>query len=139
MQSREHWTPLSSARPVCTENWIRLDATQKPLGPRGSAQGRPGPVRGAQGAFPVPAFGEEPTHLSFQLDLAFDLVRQADAGERDRARGRESLVALERALRQGLADGLLDLALRAHPQPFEKFADAAVEDVFVHDRLLCGA
>src|SRR5262249_36156485 len=30
-------------------------------------------------------------------------------------------------------------SLRAHPQPFEKFADAAVEDVFVHDRLLCGA
>src|SRR5262249_58273404 len=62
-----------------------------------------------------------------------------DAAERDRARGRESLVALELALRQGLADGLLDLALRAQPQRFEKFADAAVEDVFVHDRILCGA
>src|SRR5262249_8421949 len=106
---------------------------------RQRAKGRPGRVIGARGAFPVPAFGEEPSRLSFQLDLAFDLVRQADAGERDRARGRESLVALELALRQGLADGLLDLALRAHPQPFEKFADAAVEDVFVHDRLLCGA
>src|SRR5215471_15671688 len=31
--------------------------------------------------------------LSFQLDLAFDLVRQADAAERNRARGREFLVA----------------------------------------------
>src|SRR5215475_14758880 len=75
--------------------------------------------------------------LSFQLDLAFDLVRQADAAERNRARGREFLVALELALRQGLADGLLDLALRAHPQRLEKFANAAVKDVFVHDRLLC--
>ena len=53
--------------------------------------------------------------LSFQLDLAFDLVRQADASERNRARGSEFLVALELALRQGLADGLLDLALRAYP------------------------
>src|SRR5215470_2505749 len=74
---------------------------------------------------------------SFQLDLAFDLVRQADAAERNRARGREFLVALELALRQGLADGLLDLALRAYPQHLEKFANATVEDVFVHDRLLC--
>ena len=40
--------------------------------------------------------------LSFQLDLAFDLVRQADAAERNRARGREFLVALELALRQEL-------------------------------------
>jgi len=37
--------------------------------------------------------------LSFQLDLAFDLVRQADASERNRARSREFLVALELALR----------------------------------------
>ena len=29
MQSPEHWTPLSSARPVSTENWIRLDARQR--------------------------------------------------------------------------------------------------------------
>src|SRR5262249_57402250 len=76
------------------------------------------------------------TPLSFQLDLAFDLVRQADTAKRDRARGEEFLVALEFALRQSLADGLLDLALRAHPRRFEKFAHAAVEDVFVHDRLL---
>src|SRR5215831_17106995 len=76
--------------------------------------------------------------LSPQLDLAFDLVRQADAADRDRTRGRESFVALELALRQGLADGLLDLALCAHPQRFEKFANAAVEDVLVHNRLLCG-
>src|SRR5262245_9478524 len=75
--------------------------------------------------------------LSFQLDLAFDLVRQANAAERNRARGREFLVALELALRQGLADGLLDLALRAYPQHLKKFANAAVKDVFVHDRLLC--
>src|SRR5215472_4225413 len=75
--------------------------------------------------------------LSFQLDLAFDLVRQADAAERNRARGREFLVALELALRQGLADGLLDLALRAYPKHLAKFANAAVKDVFVHDRLLC--
>jgi hypothetical protein len=77
------------------------------------------------------------TSLSFQLDLAFDLVRQADAAERNRDRGREFLVALELALRQGLADGLLDLALRAYPQHLEKFANAAVKDVLVHDRLLC--
>src|SRR5262245_18082651 len=79
------------------------------------------------------------TPLSFQLDLSFDLEQQADTAERDRASGRESFVALELALRQGLADGLLDLALRAHPQRFEIFANAAVEDVFVHDRPLCGA
>jgi len=58
--------------------------------------------------------------LSFQLDLAFDLVRQADAAER----------TLEFALHQGLADGLLDLALRAYPQHLEKLANAAVKDVF---------
>ena len=39
------------------------------------------------------------SRLSFQLDLAFDLVRQADAAEGNRARGREFLVALELALR----------------------------------------
>src|SRR5262249_23727223 len=71
-----------------------------------------------------------------QLDLAFDLVRQADAAERNRARGREFLVALELALRQGLADGLLDLALRAYPQHLEKFANSAVKDVFVNVHLL---
>src|SRR5262249_11469531 len=75
--------------------------------------------------------------LLFQLDLAFDLVRQADAAERNRARGREFLVALELALRQGLAVGLLARALRASPQHLERFANAAVKDVFVHDRLLC--
>src|SRR6516164_4087246 len=75
--------------------------------------------------------------LSFQLDLAFDLVRQADAAERNHARGREFLVALELALRQGLADGLLDLALGAHSERLEELANAAVEHVFVHDRLRC--
>src|SRR5262249_38733117 len=92
-------------------------------------------------SLPSPVLGEgghrESESLSFQLDLAFDLVRQANAAERNRARGREFLVALELALRQGLADGLLDLALRAYPQHLKKFANAAVKDVFVHDRLLC--
>src|SRR5262245_21510378 len=75
--------------------------------------------------------------FSFQLDLAFDLVPQADAAERNRARGREFLAAFELAIRQGLADGLLDLALRAYPQHLKKFANAAVKNIFVHDRLLC--
>src|SRR5262249_26359450 len=47
----------------------------------------------------------------------------------------ERFVALESALRQTLADRLFDLALGAHPERLEEFANAAVEHVFVHDRL----
>ena len=34
-----------------------------------------------------------------------------------------------------MADRLLDLALGAHSEPLEELANAAVEHVFVHDRL----
>src|SRR5215813_9873978 len=78
-----------------------------------------------------------PLMALLQLDLAFDLVREADTAERDRSPGGEFFVALEPALRQGLADRLLDLALGAHPQRLEELANAAVEHVFVHDRLRC--
>src|SRR5262249_61533065 len=78
-----------------------------------------------------------PLMALLQLDLAFDLVREADTAERDRSPGGEFFVALELALRQGLADRLLDLALGAHSQRLEKLANARVENVFVHDSLRC--
>jgi len=69
-------------------------------------------AKAAPGRHSRPYSREVNPSLSFQLDLAFDLVRQADAAERNRARGREFLVALELALGQGLADGLLDCSSR---------------------------
>src|SRR5262249_36750518 len=72
--------------------------------------------RGASGSAPMPLMA------LLQLDLAFDLVREADTAERDRSPGGEFFVALEPALRQGLADRLLDLALGAHPQRLEELA-----------------
>src|SRR5262249_56082870 len=72
---------------------------------------------------------------SLQLDLAFDFVGEGDPAERDRCPGGKLFVALEPALRQGLAHGLLDLALGAHSERLEKLANATVEHVFVHDRL----
>jgi len=57
---------------------------------------------------------------------------KADAAERDRTGGGKLLVALELAFRQGLPDSFFYLALGAHPQRLEKFANAAVEDVLVH-------
>ncbi len=64
-------------------------------------------------------------------------MRKADAVECDRGRGGKPLVSLEPALCHGLAHRLLDLALRANPEGFEEFANTPVEDVLVHDRLLC--
>src|SRR5215813_13735936 len=51
--------------------------------------------------------------------------------------GGKLFVALEPTLRQGVADRLLDLALDAHSERLEEPANAAVEHVFVHDRLRC--
>ena len=48
-----------------------------------------------------------------QLDFAVDLVGEADAAERHRRAGGEGLIALEPALRKGLADRLFDLAQSA--------------------------
>src|SRR5262249_15599632 len=72
---------------------------------------------------------------SLQLDLAFDFVGEADPAERDRGPGGKLFVALEPALRQGLAHRLLDLALGAHAERLEELANATVEHVFVPDRL----
>jgi hypothetical protein len=69
--------------------------------------------------------------LLFQLDLAFDLVRKADAANRHRAGRGELLVALELILRQSLAYRLLDFALGAHPQYLEEFANAGIENILV--------
>src|SRR5262249_40941680 len=67
-----------------------------------------------------------------QLDFAVDLVGEADAAERHRRAGGEVLIALEPALREGLADRLFDLALGGHAERLEKLPNAGVEDVFVH-------
>src|SRR5712692_2967996 len=74
---------------------------------------------------------------SLQLDLAFDLVREVEAAERHGGGRRELFVALDAALRKCLAHRLLDLALGADAERLEKFPDAGVEHVLVHDRLLC--
>src|SRR5262249_60989645 len=75
--------------------------------------------------------------LLFELALAFDLMREADAADGHRGGRGELLVALEFSLRQSPANGLLNFALGANPQCLEKFANAGVENVLVHDRLLC--
>src|SRR5262249_32256789 len=72
-----------------------------------------------------------------QLDFAVDLVGEADAAERHRRAGGEGLIALEPALRKGVADRLFDLALGGHAERLEKLPNAGVEDVFVHGHLLC--
>src|SRR5262249_15121963 len=51
-----------------------------------------------------------------QLDFAVDLVGEADAAERHRRAGGEGLIALEPALRKGVADRLFDLALGGHAE-----------------------
>src|SRR5215831_1148738 len=72
-----------------------------------------------------------------QLDFAVDLVGEADAAKRHRRAGGEGLIALEPALRKGVADRLFDLALGGHAERLEKLPNARVEDVFVHSHLLC--
>src|SRR5262245_28382860 len=72
-----------------------------------------------------------------QLDFAVDLVGEADAAERHRRAGGGGLIALEPALRKGVADRLFDLALGGHAERLEKLPNAGVEDVFVHGHLLC--
>src|SRR5262249_44652136 len=70
-------------------------------------------------------------------DLAFDGMRNVDAADGHRAGRRELLVALELTLRQSLAYGLLNFALGSHRQYLEEFPNAGVENVLIHDRLLC--
>src|SRR5262249_35781686 len=93
-----------------------------------------GPVQASGGEGDLPD-APGPGADSLQFDLAFDLVGEGDPAERDRGLGRKLFVALEPTLRQGLADRLLDLALGAHSERLEELANAAVEHVFVHDRL----
>src|SRR5580704_12235387 len=73
--------------------------------------------------------------FSFELDVALDLDRKADAVERQDHFHRQSLVALELAAGDGFAHRLLDLALRGDADLLKKLAHAHVEYVLVHDRL----
>src|ERR1700746_1489293 len=75
-------------------------------------------------------------HALAQLDLVGDLMRQADAAERENHFGRQLFVALETAGFHRVAHRLFDLALRGDADLLEKFAQAGVENVFVHGRLL---
>src|SRR6185295_1963008 len=72
---------------------------------------------------------------SAQFDVALDLMRKIQAAERHHRLGGEFFVALELALGERGAHRLLDLALGRDAQRLEEFADAVVEDVFIHDRL----
>src|SRR5262245_24378108 len=76
------------------------------------------PFAGRASARPPQESARPSTHPteSLQLDLAFDLVAEADATDRDGGAGGERLVALDAALRQRLAHRLLDLALCAYAQ-----------------------
>ena len=61
----------------------------------------------------APAFAAEGLNL-LELNVAFDLKRETNPAERHCCFGREPLVALEFALRQGLPHHFLDLALGCH-------------------------
>src|SRR5712692_294699 len=71
----------------------------------------------------------------FELDLAVEPYRELDAGDIERDRGREFLVALDRAPRARPGYRLLDLPLGTDPDHLQEFPDAEVEGVFVHDVL----
>src|SRR3954454_13848445 len=71
-----------------------------------------------------------------QFDLVGDLMGEADAADGENHPGRQFLVALEAAGFQRVAHRLLDFALRGDADLLEEFAQAGVENVFVHDRLL---
>ena len=77
---------------------------------RRQAADRP-PVRQVCGLSAQPGTAAGTGGASFQLDLALDLVREADAAERDGGLGGKFFVAFELAVRHGLAHRLLDLAL----------------------------
>src|SRR5262249_4498777 len=69
---------------------------------------------------------------SAELDLAGHLVRQTRAAERHHRLGGQFFMAIKLAFGDRLAHRLLDLALRAHAQRLEEFANAAVENVLLH-------
>jgi hypothetical protein len=70
-----------------------------------------------------------------QFDLVVDLMREADGADGQDHLGRQLLVTLEAAGRERIAHGLLDLALRADADLLQKFSQARVEQVFIHDGL----
>src|SRR5260370_33087914 len=71
-----------------------------------------------------------------QFDLVDDLMRKADAAEGENHLGRQLFVALETAGRNRVAHRFLDLALRGDADLLEKSAQAGVENIFVHKKLL---
>ncbi len=77
-------------------------------------------------------------HL-LQLNLALDLMRETDPAKRHYRLRWQPFVARELALRHGLPYRFLDLALSAHTQRLQKLANADVENVLVHHRLLVAA
>jgi hypothetical protein len=82
--------------------------------------------------------GEEGTRrvLLTQLDFVGNLVAEADAAHGEDHFGRQFFMALEAAGLHGVAHRLFDFALRGDADLLEEFAQAGVEDVFVHDGLL---
>src|SRR5258707_15793330 len=70
-----------------------------------------------------------------QFDLVLDLMREVDAADGEDDFGRQFFVALEAAGFHRVAHRLLDLALRGDADFLQKFAQAGVEDVFVHGGL----
>src|ERR1700730_12438036 len=71
-----------------------------------------------------------------QLDLVFDLMGEVDAAEGENNFGRQFFVALEAAGFHGVAHRLFDFALRGDADLLEEFAQAGVENIFVHENLL---
>src|SRR2546430_14774630 len=71
----------------------------------------------------------------FELDPAVEPYRELEAGDFERDRGGELLVALDCAPGARLRHGLLDLPLGTHSDHLQEFPDAEVEGVFVHDDL----
>src|ERR1700726_1737557 len=68
----------------------------------------------------------------FQFDVARDFQRDADLADRERHFCGQRLVAFQPAAGNGVAHGLLDLALRRDPDFFQKSPHARVEGILVH-------
>jgi hypothetical protein len=71
-----------------------------------------------------------------QLDFVGDLVAEADAAHGQNHFGRQFFMALETAGFHGVTHRLFDFALRGDADLLQEFAQAGIEDVFVHDGLL---
>jgi hypothetical protein len=61
---------------------------------------------------------------------------EVDAADGENDFGRQFFVALEAAGFERVAHYLFDLALRGDADLLQEFAQAGVEDVFIHDDLL---